>query len=145
LRQNTTPGDREPRELSPSQARALTSLAEGATVSTAARAAGVDRTTVHRWLRHDYAFQAAHNASRRELRHELGVQLEQAVQASLKTVLAAIDGGDVRAALTVLKGSGVLAQESIGSENPAELEEEAELTERERTSRRKERRLFAAF
>ena len=40
-------------------------LAVGATVVSAAEAAGISRETVHRWNREDWAFQAAVNRARR--------------------------------------------------------------------------------
>ncbi len=40
-------------EITPQQFRALAALPTGATVKGAAEAAGVDRCTVHRWLRAD--------------------------------------------------------------------------------------------
>ena len=46
----------------------LEALTAGATVTAAAAAARVDRVTVHRWLRDDFAFQAAFNRARRDLR-----------------------------------------------------------------------------
>jgi hypothetical protein len=48
--------------LSITQCRALENLMNGQTISDAARAAGVGRTTIHRWMRDDAEFQAAYNA-----------------------------------------------------------------------------------
>ena len=58
--------------------------------------------------------------------------------AAADVVATAIQQGDLRTALAVLKGIGVLAGSppAIGSEDPAELAEEAEVTVRERTARR---------
>ena len=59
--QNATPQA----ELSPQQVLAIEQLAVGATVVSAAEAAGISRETVHRWNREDWAFQAAVNRARR--------------------------------------------------------------------------------
>ena len=60
--QNTTP-----EKLTAQQERVLERLLTGETVTAAAEAEGVDRSTVHRWRREDLAFQAAYNQRRREL------------------------------------------------------------------------------
>jgi hypothetical protein len=57
------PGD----GLSPTQETGLAALLTGATVTAAADAAGVDRATVHRWLKDDFTFLVAYNRGRREL------------------------------------------------------------------------------
>ena len=46
-------------------------MSSDSTVTAALAAAGVDRTTVHRWLREDHAFQAAWNRIRREQEREV--------------------------------------------------------------------------
>ena len=125
-------------DLPPQQSRALAALLGGATITAVADSAGVDRTTVHRWLRADPDFQAAYNAVKRDLRREVEASIERAVQRAIETVCAAIEQGDVRAALAILKGAGVLGSYSseIGPEDPTEVEEEAELAARERESDR---------
>src|SRR5437762_2107593 len=45
--------------LSPAQAQVVAALAQGQTVSAAARVAGVHRTTIHHWVRTTPDFQAA--------------------------------------------------------------------------------------
>jgi hypothetical protein len=57
--------------LTPEQDAAVAALLAGRTVTDAAAATGVDRTTVHRWLKKDFAFQAALNLGRRESRDAL--------------------------------------------------------------------------
>ena len=97
------------RDLNPKQTRALQHLLAGATIQNAAQGAGVDRSTVHRWLREDWSFQAAYNRVRRELRHEVEARLSQLASVALETVADAVESGDVRAALAVLKGLGALS------------------------------------
>jgi hypothetical protein len=48
----------------PGQTRVLPALLAGATVTEAAKAAAVSRTSVNRWLREDFAFRAACNRLR---------------------------------------------------------------------------------
>ncbi len=58
-------------ELNSKQLIVLEQLVAGATITHAAETGAVDRSTVHRWLREDYAFLAAYNAARRELSREV--------------------------------------------------------------------------
>lgn len=142
MQQNTTGAGSKRPDLPPQQAQALAALLGGATITSAAEAAGVDRTTLHRWLREDFSFQAAYNGLRCDLRREIEARLDNVANAALGTVSAAVDAGDVRAALAVLRGTGVFAGScpSIGPDDPAEVEEETELAARERASNRLLRR-----
>jgi hypothetical protein len=127
--------------LSPAQVTALAELLAGRTITDAATVAGVDRVTVHRWLREDYAFQAAWNRDRRELRRAAYNRLERLAAKSAECLEKAIDGGDVKAALEIVKGMGILAPSPIGSEDASELAIEAT----ERKDDLKTRAMFASF
>jgi hypothetical protein len=93
--------------LSGPQAVAAAALATGATVSDAATAAGVHRATVSAWAHHDATFIAMTNQLRAEAFGQLADRLRVVVTAALETVAAAIGGGNVDAALAVLKLAGV--------------------------------------
>ena len=67
--------------------------------------------TVHRWLREDFAFQAAWNRDRQELHRGTFARLERLAAKAADCLEKAIDGGDVKAALMVVKGMGILARE----------------------------------
>ncbi|MBN1458890.1 MAG: helix-turn-helix domain-containing protein [Armatimonadetes bacterium] len=131
--QNDTPQDRKG-SLKPKQSIALGALATGATVREAAKRAGVARETVQRWLREDWAFQAALNAERTELRRVLRFRLQALAESAVDTVTKAVEGGDAPIALKVLSGLGLLpgCPPSIGSSNPARVEAHAKLAEQER-------------
>ena len=68
------------------------------------------------------------------------------VNAAVETVLAAVESGDVRAALAVLRGTGTLAGDRppIGPEDPDEVAQEAELSKMEREALRAQRRALAS-
>ena len=121
--------------LSPTQVKALDALLSGGTVSDAARTAGVDRSTVHRWLRDDYGFQAAHNQGRQDLLDAVQNRLLLALSAAGHTLTRAIAQGDVKASLALLKGLGFLqgGQVHVGSCCAEDLERTA--TENARISR----------
>src|SRR6516162_8888019 len=91
------------------QEKVLVALLSGACVTSAAKAGGVDRATVHRWLSDDPAFIAAYNSYRMEMvdavRQEVRFLAADAVKA-LRTVLtdeAAPAAVKLRAAGEVLK------------------------------------------
>jgi hypothetical protein len=76
-------------------------------------------------LREDFAFQAAWNRDRRELRRAAYNRLERLAAKAAECLEKAIDGGDVKAALEIVKGMGILAPGPIGSDDASELAIEA--------------------
>ena len=146
MSQNAT--DQTARPLSKAQLSALEALLTGSTVTDAAVAAGVARTTVHRWLKDDWVFQAELNRERREIRDAIRSQLLRAAESAVRSVSRAIDEGDLRVAMDVLKGVGLLGsrvQIEIGDDDPAALEEEARVAEGEAASERQLRSLVSGL
>ncbi len=115
--------------LKPAQSKAIAALATGSSIVDAALDAGVDRTTVHRWLREDYDFQAAWNRVNRELETETRSRIDRIAHSALDSLEQAVSGGDPRIALAVLKGAGLLdgTRTAPGSEDPTELEEQVRI------------------
>lgn len=140
MSRNDTPS---PPSLTARQKRALDQLVAGATITAAARSASVHRSTVHRWLREDFDFQAAYNGYQNDLRREVEGRLLQLAHSASDTLAAAIEQGDVRAALAVLKGVGALSGSAapIPGEIASELAENAQITASERASERLMRKL----
>ncbi len=107
--------------LSPEQATALERLLAGATVTEAARATGRNRSTVYRWLKNDFAFQAAWNARRAEVRDSSEAGLLKLLPKAMRVLESTLDGNDVQTALAILKGCGLLRGRPIqigsGDEN----------------------------
>ncbi len=130
---NDTPNSRNPK-LTSKQLEALASLLAGHSVTSSAQRAKVSRETVHRWLRDDFEFGAEFNRGIADRRREIGLAIERAVRSAVETVNAAIEDGDVRAALTVLKGAGFLCGKlgPVGSSDPDVLAEETILSELKR-------------
>lgn len=77
--------------LSPTQARVVAALAQGHTVSAAARQADIHRTTIHHWLRNAPEFKAAVKAARRESAERLNDQLRELASTALKTLRKLLD------------------------------------------------------
>ena len=121
-------------ELPDEQQAALTALLSGQTVTAAAAAVGVARTTLHRWLREDEAFAAAYNGRRAELRDAAHARLLGLADKALAALERALDEGDTRAAAAVLRGLGLLsgAPLAIGGDTPEGVRRDRALAEQER-------------
>lgn len=91
-----------PNDLKPAQEVALAALLTGASVTAAAEAANVDRTTVSRWLA-EPKFQARFNLGRRHQREIVFGRIVSLTEKASRCVEKAIDSGDARVALALLK------------------------------------------
>jgi hypothetical protein len=115
-----------PPELSPSQITALAALLAGSAITVAAEQAAVSRETVHRWLR-EPVFAAAYNRQRRDLWEATETRLLRLADRATTVVERALDqDGDVKAALALLKGLGLLAGSTParGPDTPESVEDE---------------------
>jgi uncharacterized protein YecA (UPF0149 family) len=96
-------------ELSPAQAQVVEALAEGASISCAARRADIHRTTIHHWIRTNAAFKEAAQNAQAEYTAELTDDMRELSALALKTVRNLLERSDtppavkLRAALAVLK------------------------------------------
>jgi hypothetical protein len=108
LQNATLAPDSVPEGFTPAQALAMASLLAGKTVTAASRAAGVSRSTVHRWLSDDPEFMAYYGQARREMSDavEQGLRLLSASAVSTIRVLLTrrrvSDSVKLRAAVEVL-------------------------------------------
>ncbi len=130
MQQNATP-NRE--ALSPDQIKALELLVAGETVSAAAKAVRVDRSTLHRWLRDNFEFQATLNRRKRELANAVQARLLVVSHMAAQTVENAVNEGNLMASLAVLRGLGALSGTQVrpGCEDPEALRQAAELAQQE--------------
>lgn len=129
--QNATEND--VRTLSPAQTLALLALVAGQSVSQAAVAAGVERTTIHRWLSKDPLFAAEFNAARLELAESVqsGIrQLADDAIAALRDLMRPNTPAKIR--LQVVEMVLARAAERCGSPLPDEIQEEIERRELEK-------------
>jgi transposase-like protein len=91
-----------PLRLSPAQSAALQSLVSGMSVTAAAAAAGVDRGTVHRWLRTSSQFREAFARYHAQVTAEARLELAALARDAVDVVADSIRRGDARVALSVL-------------------------------------------
>jgi hypothetical protein len=93
--------------LSPSQSLALEILDAGGTHQEAAKAAGVDRTTVSRWATKHPAFVSEMNLRKRERAEETIHRVSEVTLAALDCVAHSVSEGNVRAAIQWLRHFGL--------------------------------------
>lgn len=109
------PGESQGSELKPAQWHALYALAAGKTVLRAAEIGGVSQRTVFRWLREDAAFKAEYARLRSEQQLQTEASLDLLAHAAARCVERALQDGNARVALGVLKGLGYLSGRTIKS------------------------------
>jgi hypothetical protein len=88
------------------QLAALDVLGAGGTHAAAAAAAGVDRVTVTRWNTRHPGFIAERTARKRDAAREQNERLRSMIARAIDVVSERLDGGDLRAALAVLRLAG---------------------------------------
>jgi len=103
MRQNGTR-----KRLNRKQQLAVECLTAGNSITHSADVVGVARSTIYRWLNNDYEFQTALDNVRERLRIEADLRITCLLERAIVAVSSAIDDGDARTALAVLKGSGLL-------------------------------------
>jgi len=124
-------GDGE--KLPEKQEAALDLLRMGITVAETARTTGVSRRTIYHWLRHDPVFGAAYNQWHDEMEKSAQSRLLMMTEKAMDALEKALEAGDARAALQLLKGMGMFRQRAVG---PTEAEEVRKRGEIEREQRR---------
>jgi AcrR family transcriptional regulator len=131
-------GGRGAEHLPPEKVGALEMLVQGKTMSETAQAAGVSRRTLHRWLKNDAAFAALYNQWHEELKENCRSRVLMLGGKAAAALEKALEAGDSKAALAVLKGIGVLTPMAERPTDEEEVRKEAEL---ERKRRENERRV----
>jgi hypothetical protein len=128
--------------LPPAQAKVVLALAQGATVTNAAQAAEIHRTTIHKWISHDPAFAAALREARNEYVETLQDEMKELATLALAALRRLLEDTAtpasvrLRAALAVLERPGFPQQgwnlpESINSPKEDDLMNEFALVERD--------------
>lgn len=127
MRKNQQNSTESTTELTPQKAEAIAAVARGATVTDAAKQAGVDRTTFYLWERSDVRFQAELNRAKQEQMDGMRARLRGLADAAVSTLQEMLTGTEVpagvrlKAALAVLQSIGTLEPEEIGQTDPAAI------------------------
>jgi hypothetical protein len=106
--------------LSPPQRTAIERLTSEQTVVSSAAAAGVSRSTLHRWMKEDATFQAAYNAWQRDALVTARGRLLALTERAVTAVEKAMEKGDGRLAMRLLEKMGLTDPPKPG---PTEVEE----------------------
>ncbi|MFL5911208.1 MAG: hypothetical protein ACJ768_11625 [Gaiellaceae bacterium] len=125
----------EMQPLNAKQMLAVDLLASGCSDREAAAELDVDRATIWRWRNHNADFQTALNGRRKEVWEGLQDRFRNLIPRAFDTIEQAIAGGDSRAALALLKLSGLGAAE-LGRIGPVDGRAIAE-SERQASARPK--------
>jgi len=106
-------------KLSSKQLMAIDMILMGSNDREVAESIGVGRNTVNKWRNHDEDFQAELNERRRELNEATQNRIRSLTQKALDAIEYALERGDARIALEVLKMAGFakLEEPSIDKEH----------------------------
>jgi transposase-like protein len=108
IRQNSTDSDTNT-NLSPAQAQVIAALAQGRTITAAARETDVHRSTIYNWLEHEPQFKTAVENARREYVEILSDGMRDLATAALDTLRRLLEDRStphavrLRAALAILQ------------------------------------------
>jgi hypothetical protein len=114
-------------QLTSAQNIALSNLAEGESHKNVAVRAGVNRTTLYRWLNFDPVFRAAHNLWHKEAADSVRTRLLKIAEDAVATVGKAVAEGDRKLAYGVLKDLGLLGRVKDIPTEPALIQQQMEL------------------
>ncbi len=115
-------GSRELGALRADQQVALESLLTGKSIAETARSAGVSRVAIYRWLKQDAAFQAAYNQWHDQLQESCRSRLQALTDKATDALEKALEAGDARTAMQLLKGMGMIKERASGPTDVEEVE-----------------------
>jgi hypothetical protein len=113
-------GEQRPKPgLTGVQLAALGAIREGSSFQDAAQTAGVNRTTVYRWIKADPDFRAAYNCWQEELRESARARLLKISEKAVSVVEKSLDfhNGE-KVAVAILRDLGLLKSSAGGMTTP---------------------------
>jgi DNA-binding CsgD family transcriptional regulator len=119
----------------------LEMLVQGRSVTETAQSTGVGRRTVYNWLKDDPAFAALYNQWHEEMKETCRSRLLMLGGKAAGAIEKALEAGDAKTALQLLKGIGLLTPTP---EKPTDAEEVRKDAELERKNRQTERQIAEA-
>jgi transposase-like protein len=111
--------DRRLLSLRTRQVMAFQALIGGKSIAAAARAAGVNRATVHRWIKDDPNFKAALARQADEQMAAAREQLKNSVEPAARNIHQAVRQGHVAASMQVLKSVGLMGARAEAKGEPS--------------------------
>src|SRR4051794_35441499 len=104
--------DRKLLSLRTRQYLAFLAVTGGKSIAAAAREAGVNRTTVHRWIKDDPNFKSALARQSEEQMAAAREQLKNSVEPAARVINQAVRQGNMTAAMQVLKNVGLMGAQT---------------------------------
>jgi hypothetical protein len=101
-------------DLTPQQQTAVDLLATGNNITDVAAKVNVTRQTISEWVNRNPGFQAALNSRRQELWHAQSDRLRGLLPKALDALEAAVGQGNIRAAVEIMRASGLYGLEKPG-------------------------------
>ena len=111
---------------------ALEQLVGGKSVAESAQLAGVSRATLYRWLKNDPEFRAAYNQWHDEMEESCRSKLLMLTDLATGALRSALEKGDAKAAVQLLKGMGLIRPGGERLLDAADLKQQAELDRKKR-------------
>jgi hypothetical protein len=121
--------------LSPAQFLALENLMSGQTLGEAAKGAGIGRKTLYRWMHEDADFQAEYNAWQKDTAAAARSGILALTEPAIRAVAGALEKGDSKTAMALLKSLGLLTPPVAGSTDAETVRKEQQI-ERKREGTR---------
>jgi AcrR family transcriptional regulator len=125
---------------------ALESLVMGNSVAEAAESIGVSRGTVYYWLKNDAVFQAAYNQWYGMMEESCRSRLKMMLNKAASALEKALEAGDAKSALQLLKGMGMIRKdEEEKSTEAEEVEQEGRIKKMRRKAKLDSDEMFGGF
>jgi len=123
------------RELAGAQRATLDLLLLGKSIAETARSAGVSRMTIHRWLKNDPVFRAAYNEWQEQSQESCRSRLQALTDKATDALEKALEAGDARSAVQLLKGMGMIKERKPGATEQEDVKREIEGYRRKKSSK----------
>jgi transposase-like protein len=130
--------------LSGVQRIAMEALLTGKSVAETARESGVTRGTIYQWLKRDAAFQAAYNQWHEMMKESCRSRLMMMDKAA-SAVEKALEAGDVKPALALLKGMGMISREEERSTEAHDVAKENSTKQKRKRAKLVTEEMMAEF
>lgn len=127
------------------QRKAMESLLTGTSLAETARTAGVARSTIYEWLKRDAAFQAAYNQWHEMMKEGCRSRLMTMMDKAASAVEKALEAGDVRPALALLKGMGMISREEERSTEVQDVAKENSTKQKRKRAKLVSEEMMAEF
>ena len=103
------------------------------------------RSTIYEWLRHDPVFQAAYNQWHEAMKESCRSRLKMMLDKATSAVEKALEAGDAKAAMALLKGMGMIEKEDERNTEADELATESATKTRRRRAKLRSDEMGAEF